>query len=135
MFSLIITIVAVVLVAVLALATVYFGGSAFREGHAQATAATLVNESQQLRAAFDVYLAQQGSLPTGTSDQISAQLVASQTLKALPTANWTFESGSAVVKGLPDSVCIAMNKKLGYNSETVPSCVEVDGNNGYCCAE
>lgn len=41
MFSLIITIISIALVAALALATLYYGGDAFRDGHAAAQASKL----------------------------------------------------------------------------------------------
>jgi hypothetical protein len=51
MFSLIITIVSIALVAALALATIYFGGDAYKSASSRAAAATLVNQSLQLDAA------------------------------------------------------------------------------------
>ncbi len=52
MFSLIISIIAIALVAALALASIYYGGSAFQEGSADAEASTAVNQGQQIQAAF-----------------------------------------------------------------------------------
>ena len=51
MFSLIITIISIALVAALALATLYFGGDAFNQGSAKASAATVVNQAQQISGA------------------------------------------------------------------------------------
>jgi hypothetical protein len=51
MFSLIITIISIALVAALALATLYFGGDAFNQGSAKAAAATVVNQASQISGA------------------------------------------------------------------------------------
>lgn len=51
MFSLIITIISIALVAALALATLYYGGDAFNQGRAGAEASRLINEGQQLNGA------------------------------------------------------------------------------------
>lgn len=54
MFSLIITIISIALVAALALATLYYGGSAFNRGSQGAIAAQLINEGQQVNGAVAV---------------------------------------------------------------------------------
>ena len=51
MFSLIISIIAIALVAALALASIYYGGDAFTEGTAKATASSVINQGQQISAA------------------------------------------------------------------------------------
>ena len=52
MFSLIISIIAIALVAALAGASVYYGGSAFNKGTAGADASAFVNAGQQIQGAF-----------------------------------------------------------------------------------
>ncbi len=51
MFSLIITIISIALVAALALATLYYGGDAFNRGSVAAQASRLINEGQQANGA------------------------------------------------------------------------------------
>ncbi|MBM24115.1 MAG: hypothetical protein CL760_00005, partial [Chloroflexi bacterium] len=51
MFSLIISIIAIALVAALALASIYYGGDAFQEGTAKSEASTVINQGQQIQAA------------------------------------------------------------------------------------
>ena len=55
MFSLIITIISIALVAALAVATIYYGGSAFSNGSAKAEAATIVSNAQQVTGANTLY--------------------------------------------------------------------------------
>jgi len=63
MFSLIITIISIALVAALALATLYYGGDAFRTSRAKVAAAKLTNQGQQLLAASELYYANRGHWP------------------------------------------------------------------------
>lgn len=81
MFSLVITIISIALVAALALATLYYGGNAFNQGHAAAEAAKLRVQGQQLIAAAELYYARTGvwmdDVPT---------LVAAGYLKSVPLA-------------------------------------------------
>ena len=52
MFSLIISIISIALVAALAAATVYFGGAAFNKGTAGADSSAFINAGQQIAGAF-----------------------------------------------------------------------------------
>lgn len=81
MFSLIITIISVALVAALALATLYYGGDAFNKGRADAKAAQLLVQGQQLLAATDMYKVNHGVFPPNKQ-----ALVDGGYLKAVPLA-------------------------------------------------
>ncbi len=63
MFSLIITIVSIALVAALALAALYYGGPAVLRGQADAQATRVLLHGQQLTAAADLYRADHGQYP------------------------------------------------------------------------
>lgn len=64
MFSLIITIVSIALVAALVLATLYYGGAAFNKGTVSASATKAIAQGQQIQGAMDLYRADFGSWPT-----------------------------------------------------------------------
>lgn len=64
MFSLIITIISIALVAALAVATIYYGGDAFNQGTSKAKASTVVNQAQQIAGAATLYKSNGGNLPT-----------------------------------------------------------------------
>lgn len=81
MFSLIITIISIALVAALALATLYYGGSAFGSGAARAQASKLVLQGQQLLGASDLYFVDHRAWPAAIQD-----LVTGGYLKQIPTA-------------------------------------------------
>lgn len=61
MFSLIITIISIALVAALAVATIYYGGDAFNQGSSKAKASTVVNQAQQIAGANTLYKSDKGS--------------------------------------------------------------------------
>lgn len=63
MFSLVIIIISVALGAALALATLYYGGNSFNPASAKANAAQLINQSQQLLGAADLFKAENGRWP------------------------------------------------------------------------
>jgi sensor histidine kinase regulating citrate/malate metabolism len=50
MFSLIITIISIALVAAIAVATLYYGGTQFSQGTAKATADQIISAAQQIAA-------------------------------------------------------------------------------------
>ena len=63
MFSLIITIISIALVAALALATLYYGSDAFNRGSQDAQASKLLVQGQQITGALTLYQVDHGSLP------------------------------------------------------------------------
>lgn len=81
MFSLIITIISVALVAALALATLYYGGDAFNQGRADAKAAQLLLQGQQLLAAADMYKVNHGVFPPNKQAMVDEGY-----LKSIPIA-------------------------------------------------
>lgn len=81
MFSLIVTIVSIVLVAVLATAALYYGGSGYTAGHARVVATKIVVQSQQILAANDLFLTEHGRHPLSVQE-----LVDGKYLEAVPVA-------------------------------------------------
>lgn len=123
MFSLIITIISIGLVAVLALATLYYGGESFMKGHREADNARIIQEGAQISGAFELYKTDNnGDLPAGTAAQIQQQLLDKGYLKSWPGAKWDLKTDYAVREVASVEQCVALNKKMGYTSATVPSC-------------
>jgi hypothetical protein len=114
MFSLIITITSIALVAALALATLYYGGDSFNKGQTESTATTVVNHVQQLIGAKSLFKAEKpGEALTLT------KLVANNYLKSAPALHdktWTSLSDMGETVWLPLAIdketCKAVNKKL-----------------------
>ncbi|MNR71236.1 hypothetical protein D3C71_18500 [compost metagenome] len=70
MFSLILAIIGVALVAALAIATLYYGGTSWKKAAAQAHAAKIHNQGQQLLAAAELYQADHGAWPNDIQDLV-----------------------------------------------------------------
>jgi type II secretory pathway pseudopilin PulG len=92
MFSLIITIISIALVAALALATLYYGGKAFNKGSASADATKMLTQAQQLQGAAELYRADTGAYPLTMDD-----LLTNKYLTSVPMASLTPESAPALM--------------------------------------
>lgn len=66
MFSLILTVISIVLVVLLVIATIYYGGGVFMGSSAKVAAQTVVNQSLQIAAARTLVVAQGRTLPSGS---------------------------------------------------------------------
>jgi type II secretory pathway pseudopilin PulG len=120
MFSLITVILAVALVAALAVATIWLGGSHFTDARKTAAAARVINEGQQIVGAINYYrVSNQGSMPGTLND-----LVAGNYLRVLPNSGnaWQIIDNYVITSGLSEDDCKEANQKVGYNWTSVPSC-------------
>jgi hypothetical protein len=111
MFSLIITIISIALVAALAVATIYYGGSAFTQGTAKANASALVSAGQQVTGALTLYANDNGGTRATT-----ATLVSGQYLSAIPqvkTYALTINAGDVSAAGVDTAICDAINTSAG----------------------
>jgi hypothetical protein len=132
MFSLIITIISIALVAALAVASVYYGGSAFSQGTAKASASTLVAQAQQIAAANTLY----ANDHAGTFTNDVGVLLSEGYLSAIPAVNsdlahddeveglaeWAVSLSNEVTLDLNDNageVAKQVNKSIG-GGEVVP---------------
>lgn len=124
MFSLIITIISIALVAALAIASVYYGGDAFTQGTAKANAATVVAQAQQVSAANTLYKNDNG----GANAANVAALVSGNYLQAAPVMpaavgpnNLEIDSTNGLVGAeiTNSAVCTQINAQLGVS--TTPS--------------
>ena len=114
MFSLIISIISIALVAALAAATVYFGGAAFNKGTAGADASAFINAGQQVAGAFTL----------AATDGVTAATVNSLTpnyLAQVPSYKGTALALSATVglesyvtvSGVSSGVCNEVTARTG----------------------
>lgn len=129
MFSLIITLIAIVLVAALIGAVIYYGGSSFTESQATASAARVLNEGAQISGAATVYHSATGTYATNIEE-----LVTSQYLQASPGPRWHTFQNSAIVTGLEQDQCEALNLKS--NISGIPSCDDpAIAGRAVCCSQ
>lgn len=120
MFSILITIIAIVLVVVLALATLYYGAQYVNNGTVRASVAKAVQEGNQVVGAFELYKASNSTLPSGTDAEIKAALVSEDYLRGWPADAWEFRDNYAVRMDLNNDLCLALN--MQYGIDTVPQC-------------
>jgi len=130
MFSLLIALVAIVLVAALAVAGVYYGGGLLSEGEAQARAATLVSQGEQIVSAAKLYYIDRGEPVKQLSD-----LVAEGYLTAIPapppgiqTARLDLSPISSAYAAAPDWTWDASTETLSLVRQVGESkiCAEVN---------
>lgn len=147
MFSLIITIISIALVAALALATLYYGGSAFNKGTVGATAARLINEGQQINGAVQVFKAD-AAAGTLTAAEVAAVTEVGHLADAskftsgtgvymsqLPkdwVATSALAGGHALTKDIKGEVCDEINKRAGLPA---PVADAVTANAVYGCVQ
>lgn len=138
MFSLILVLVGLVLVAAIAIATIYYGGEAASEGSANAEASALLAQVAQIASASAAYTADHDGIRPTTLEQ----LVSKNYLSSIPpgweepTADGEVPITSKVIDSL--SACQLFNKKQGVFDETqedgVPLCDEITSlTNPVCC--
>lgn len=144
MFSLIITIISIALVAALAIASVYYGGDAFTQGTAKANAATVVAQAQQISAANTLYKNDNG----GNNAASVAALVTGNYLQSAPvmpasvgTQNLQIDpaNGSVGAEITNLAVCTQINAQLGVSTTpTFDSATQTPGQvitQQYGCAQ
>ena len=131
MFSLIISIISIALVAALALASIYYGGEAFNKGTTDADASTIINQGQQIQAAVTLSDVDRNEAVTALAD-----LVTGDYLQEVPSfQKLTWGEPSATTAGYSDlsgavnaDVCVSLNEKAGAaDAETVATVEGVFG--------
>lgn len=94
MFNLIVAVISIALIAAMAAASIFYGGSAFGSGTAQAQASTLVNNGQQVSGAQQLYMIDNSGNRANDIDVLTPAY-----LQALPTAPSNSTGASATDTG------------------------------------
>lgn len=122
MFSLILILIGLVLVAVLATATIYYGGEATTEGSANSEAAALLAQSAQIASASAAYTADHNGVKPKSLDE----LVTGKYLTSIPPG-WagSGEGETPVTSKIIESAnaCELFNARQGI--EGIPYCNEI----------
>lgn len=129
MFSLIISIISVGLVITLALATLYYGGDAVLASGPRAKATQLTSEAEQLRLAIQMFLVDEGRLPTNL-----AELTADGKYLQNAPDRWasTSQFFTKSTYDVEKDTCLIFNTSRGI--PFVPECTdEVYRNTTVCC--
>lgn len=130
MFSLIIGTITVALVALLVLATIYYGGSAISVSGYKATATKVSTEIEQIRMATQMYESDKGVLPKSLED-----LTANGTYLSGIPSDWSSQSQyfTKSADTVTADVCLQFNTARGI--PLVPSCNDaIYAGTIVCCA-
>lgn len=119
MFSLIITIVAIVLVAALAVATIYYGGDAHADARVSAEASQALNAMQQVHAAVTFYTSDNSAPPP------SLEALEGRYLKSVPDGDWDIQAMYVAANVSNLDSCRDINKRLDF---TVTAEMDPDDN-------
>jgi hypothetical protein len=160
MFSLFITITAILLVALLAFIAVYYGGPAYNNAHLNAQVATLMSQGAQVKTAANAYAADNGgTVPADMPTLTDASGPAGSYLTAVPAnplapsgavAPWniTSSSGSVVAYTAIQGICACEKFNAKYDAtlaavaadcandtaaENIPSCSGLASASPVCC--
>jgi hypothetical protein len=136
MFSLIITIIAVALVVLLVVATMYHGGSdTMSKGKQEAEIARSLNELSQIKAALTAYHADTGAYATSLTDLTPHYLASIPSGWGVEVPSQVAFESSRLLQGNEaqklDS-CTKINKQLGITTAP-PSCADIDAGFSGCC--
>ncbi len=109
MFSLIISIIAIALVAALAGASVYYGGNAFSNNGAKADASTLINHGQQVNGAYQLAIANSDSTITTSAGSADLSQLSPEYLTSIPESvdgnAYTVDANGYMTAEVSDEVC------------------------------
>lgn len=94
MFNLIVAVISIALIAAMAAASIFYGGSAFGEGTAKAQASTLINNGQQVSGAQQLYMIDNSGNRANDIDVLTG----GGYLQAVPSAPATVIAASAAWK-------------------------------------
>lgn len=139
MFSLIIAILAIILVALLAAATIYYGGDSFNKGNSKAKAAEILNQAELIKGAFTAYKIEQGTIEInqgacdvlkGKFDECLEPLITKEYLTDIPQGaeGWYIDNKKVLRRTLFDDVkaCAIANYVSGANLPSNPESKELD---------
>ena len=127
MSNLLITLIAIIIVVILSLVGLYFGGNSMSDGSATSEAARYSNEATQIAAAIQMYRAAGNEIGEGFE---LSQLVP-QYLQAMPVGDWVVVDGRLYRQDVNELSCFKANEIAGFkysSSDTDVVAIDVDPN-------
>lgn len=146
MFNLIITIISIALVAVLAVATIYYGGSVWSKQGEEAAATRVLNEAAQVKGAVELYRNDHAGSAPADLDALVPQYL--KNIPASSASSWTVVGQYAVTTIGPSvagagvtasdveaalNSCKKVNEKLGLGSQVFSCDNPTVANVQVCC--
>jgi hypothetical protein len=127
MFNLISAIITILLVAIVAIAGIYFGGNAFNNNNIKGQVATYNAQAAQIDGAVKLYEdANNGAVPATIQDLVPSYLA------SVPVGNWAFTNDYVVNSGVSHDACLAANQSVGVSS--IPTCATASPTTP-CCSQ
>ncbi len=120
MANLILTVIAVALVAAVSVIAVFYGGHAYNSYHEEAAAIRVLAVGDQIVSATALYANQERVVPAGITDLVSRNYILDIPMDESGNP-WSVRRGYAVLS-LPDTqknirACLIMRRKLGLDAE------------------
>lgn len=124
MFQLIVAVVAIVLLVVMVLAALWFGGNTYSDAKLRATHAEYLNNAAQISGAMQLYFNDNVSLPPGEDAVLIQGLVDSNYLRNAPPGTWKVSAGNIFRRLENESQCEPLNRLSGFDTSevTCPPC-------------
>lgn len=117
MFSLIVTVMSIALVAAVLIASIYYGGDAYQQYSSKNSANMILNQSVQIIEAKVDYLLDNQSNPVLISDLSPDYLTSMPNPSSVTDANWEFtSSGHVILEGVSHKLCTAINEMENSNA-------------------
>lgn len=133
MFQLIVAVISIALVAALAGASIYYGGSAFSGSTAKANVTSLINQGQQISGAVTLYRTDNsGGNPANIDALVTEYMQSVPTPPQIADGDWALGSGSEVANIALDSesaaaVCAEVVKQSGSSDTADDADTPPDG--------
>lgn len=123
MFQLIVAVIAIFLIAIMIIATLYWGGSAHSEAAVRAQYAGNMNAAAQIEGAMQLYYNEHGQNAPGSDEELLGFLKDNNYLKDIPEGAWKIDQHQ-IYKPFADEAqnigtCSVMNKVAGFDI-TIP---------------
>jgi len=129
MFNLIAVVFSIVLVLVLGIAGLYYGGEAYSTQTQETDYAEIINGASQIKGAMELYKTRNGVYPGGieniplgvsATEELLDRLVDENYLSGIPSGTWTIEN-NIIHRALTDAQqCESVNRIAGLNVDLAP---------------
>lgn len=115
MFMIIASVISIVLVVMLAIAAVFYGGDLWTNNHYRSLYTEAENGALQIETAMHLHRGQRGIFPQGSSEEILQTLRNEEFLSSIPAGEWVIH-GNIIQKPLESvDVCLRMNELAGHD--------------------
>lgn len=116
MFQLIVAVVAIVLIAIMVIAALWWGGYVFTDSRLRAEYAEHMNNAAQIEGAMQLYYNDRATpVPGSTSEERLRNLYEAKYLKEIPQGGWFVDTNTLYKPIENKEYCVAMNRVAGYD--------------------